>query len=100
MTRSILWINSSAPLSPFSSACTGLPRQDLEWLFQFKGVTPEGAMATLATMQPTSQFGELFQYSNLLAGAGGFVPVPSRLARRDRQSARRPPARFRARVGV
>ena len=54
-------------------ACTGLPRQDLEWLFQFKGVTPDGAMATLATVQPTSEFGEMFQYSNLLAGAAGFV---------------------------
>jgi CubicO group peptidase (beta-lactamase class C family) len=54
-------------------ACTGLPRQDLEWIFQFQGVTPEGAMATLATVQPTSKFGEMFQYSNLLAGAGGFV---------------------------
>jgi CubicO group peptidase (beta-lactamase class C family) len=54
-------------------ACTGLPRQDLEWLFQFQGVMPEGAMATLATVQPTSKFGEMFQYSNLLAGAGGFV---------------------------
>ena len=54
-------------------ACTGLPRQDLEWLFQFEGVTPEGAMATLATVQPTSKFGEMFQYSNLLAGAAGFI---------------------------
>ena len=54
-------------------ACTGLPRQDLEWLFQFQGVTPEGAMATLATMQPTSRFGELFQYSNPMAGAAGFT---------------------------
>jgi CubicO group peptidase (beta-lactamase class C family) len=54
-------------------ACTGLPRQDLEWLFQFKGVTPDGALATLATIQPTSKFGEMFQYSNLLAGAAGFV---------------------------
>jgi CubicO group peptidase (beta-lactamase class C family) len=54
-------------------ACTGLPRQDLEWLFQYEGVTPEGAMATLATIQPTSKFGEMFQYSNSLAGAGGFV---------------------------
>jgi CubicO group peptidase (beta-lactamase class C family) len=54
-------------------ACTGLPRQDLEWLFQFQGVTPEGAMATLGTMQPTSKFGEMFQYSNTMAGAGGFV---------------------------
>jgi len=54
-------------------ACTGLPRQDLEWIFQFKGVTPEGAMATLGTMQPTSKFGELFQYSNPLAAAAGFI---------------------------
>jgi CubicO group peptidase (beta-lactamase class C family) len=54
-------------------ACTGLPRQDMEWLFQYDGVTPDGAMATLATIQPTSKFGEMFQYSNLLAGAAGFV---------------------------
>ena len=54
-------------------ACTGLPRQDMEWLFQFKGVTCDGAMATLATVQPTSKFGEMFQYSNLLAAAAGFV---------------------------
>lgn len=54
-------------------ACTGLPRHDMEWLFQFKGVMPEGALAALATVQPTSQFGEMFQYSNLLAGAAGFV---------------------------
>jgi CubicO group peptidase (beta-lactamase class C family) len=54
-------------------ACTGLPRQDLEWIFQFEGITCEGAMATLATMQPTSKFGEMFQYSNPLAAAAGFV---------------------------
>jgi len=36
-------------------------------------VTPQGALATLATIQPTSKFGEMFQYSNLLAGAAGFV---------------------------
>ena len=54
-------------------ACTGLPRQDMEWLFQYAGVTPQGAMNTLATVQPTTGFGEMFQYSNLLAGAAGFV---------------------------
>ena len=54
-------------------ACTGLPRQDFEWLFEFKGVTPEGIMTTLGTMQPTTKFGELFQYSNPLAAAAGFV---------------------------
>lgn len=54
-------------------ACTGLPRQDLEWLFEFKTATPDTALKTLGTMQPTSRFGELFQYSNPLAAAGGFV---------------------------
>ena len=54
-------------------ACTGLPRQDLEWVFQFGGKSPDRVLAILATIQPTSKFGEMFQYSNLLAGAGGFV---------------------------
>ncbi len=67
-------------------ACTGLPRQDFEWLFQFEGVTPDSALATLATMQPTSGFGEMFQYSNPLAGAagyvGGHVAFPDARARR------------------
>ena len=50
-----------------------MPRQDMEWLFEFKDVTPEKALATLGTMQPTSKFGELFQYSNPLAAAAGFT---------------------------
>jgi CubicO group peptidase (beta-lactamase class C family) len=54
-------------------ACTGLPRQDYEWLFQYEGVTPEGALKTLGTIQPTSKFGEMFQYSNSLAAAAGFL---------------------------
>jgi CubicO group peptidase (beta-lactamase class C family) len=54
-------------------ACTGMPRQDLEWLFEYGGLTPQGALATLAKMQPTSKFGELFQYSNPMAGAAGFI---------------------------
>ncbi len=54
-------------------ACTGLPRQDLEWLMEFQRATPRTELATLATVQPTSKFGEMFQYSNLLAAAAGFV---------------------------
>lgn len=54
-------------------ACTGLPRQDFEWLLQYQGVTAAGALETLATIQPTTKFGELFQYSNGLAAAAGFV---------------------------
>jgi CubicO group peptidase (beta-lactamase class C family) len=54
-------------------ACTGLPRQDLEWIFEFKDATPESSLALLGTMQPTSKFGEVFQYSNLMAAAAGYI---------------------------
>jgi CubicO group peptidase (beta-lactamase class C family) len=54
-------------------ACTGLPRQDLEWIFQFKSYTPASTFALLSTMQPTSRFGEVFQYSNLMASAAGYI---------------------------
>jgi CubicO group peptidase (beta-lactamase class C family) len=54
-------------------ACTGLPRQDFEWLFEFKGATPTSAMHTLGGMQPTTKFGELYQYSNLMAAAAGYI---------------------------
>ncbi len=54
-------------------ACTGMPRQDLEWLFEYRGETPASAIKLLGTMQPTSKFGEVFQYSNLMAAAAGFI---------------------------
>jgi len=54
-------------------ACTGMPRQDLEWLMEYHDETPESAMTLLGTMQPTSRFGEVFQYSNLMAAAAGFI---------------------------
>lgn len=54
-------------------ACTGLPRQDFEWLFEFEDVSAESALATLGTMQPTSGFGEMFQYSNPMAAAAGYT---------------------------
>jgi CubicO group peptidase (beta-lactamase class C family) len=50
-----------------------MPRQDLEWLFEFGKMTPENSLALLGTMQPTSKFGELFQYSNLMAAAAGYT---------------------------
>jgi CubicO group peptidase (beta-lactamase class C family) len=54
-------------------ACTGLPRQDMEWLFEYRNATPASALKLLGTMQPTSRFGEVFQYSNLMAAAAGFI---------------------------
>ncbi len=54
-------------------ACTGLPRQDFEWLFEVGDATAESALETLGTMQPTSEFGEMFQYSNPMAAAAGYT---------------------------
>ncbi|MGI9546314.1 MAG: serine hydrolase domain-containing protein [Flavobacteriaceae bacterium] len=54
-------------------ACTGLPRKDMELIFEFGGITPSVLMERLAVTEPTSDFGELFQYSNSLAAAAGFV---------------------------
>ncbi len=66
-------VTSKVLIKHLICACTGMPRQDLEWLLEFDGVTPDQAMAVLGTMQPTSKFGELFQYSNPMAAAAGFL---------------------------
>lgn len=54
-------------------ACTGLPRQDLPWIFQGDQAQASTVLTWLSTMQPTSAFGELYQYSNLLAASGGYL---------------------------
>jgi CubicO group peptidase (beta-lactamase class C family) len=55
-------------------ACTGLPRKDMEWLFTIKEDTPASStFDLLAATQPTSRFGETFQYNNLMAAAAGYV---------------------------
>lgn len=55
-------------------ACTGLPRRDLEWVFNTSPDTPASAtFDQLATTIPTSRFGEVFQYNNLMATAAGFI---------------------------
>jgi CubicO group peptidase (beta-lactamase class C family) len=54
-------------------ACTGMPRQDFEWLFNYATATPASSLTSLAAMQPTSRFGEVYQYSNVMAGAAGYV---------------------------
>lgn len=55
-------------------ACTGLPRKDLEWIFNTKKGTPaKNTFILLAATEPTSKFGEAFQYNNLMASAAGFI---------------------------
>ncbi len=55
-------------------ACTGLPRKDYELLFTNTPKTPAASTFTfLAATEPTSKFGEVFQYNNLMASAAGYV---------------------------
>jgi CubicO group peptidase (beta-lactamase class C family) len=56
------------------SAYTGLPRKDIEALFTTTAETPaESTFDLLAATQPTSRFGEVFQYNNQMAAAAGYV---------------------------
>jgi CubicO group peptidase (beta-lactamase class C family) len=59
------------------SASTGMPRRDLDLVFKFKGVTPEQRLAEMKHMQPTTRFGETFQYSNYLVAVGGYAAARS-----------------------
>ncbi len=54
-------------------ACTGLPRKDYSFILADPGERPTATFERLAQTQPTSKFGELYQYSNLLAAAAGYV---------------------------
>lgn len=55
-------------------ACTGLPRKDFELIFNADKATPASdAFRQLAATEPTSGFGEVFQYNNLMASAAGYV---------------------------
>lgn len=56
-----------------ASASTGMPRQDMEFIFKYSGITPEARLAQMKRMRPTTGFGETFQYSNLLVAAGGYA---------------------------
>jgi CubicO group peptidase (beta-lactamase class C family) len=55
-------------------ACTGVPRKDFEWIFTGTAATPTSTTFTqLAATEPTSKFGEVFQYNNLMATAAGYI---------------------------
>jgi CubicO group peptidase (beta-lactamase class C family) len=55
-------------------ACTGLPRKDFEWIFNTpRDTKPATVFSLLGETEPTSGFGELFQYNNLITTAGGFI---------------------------
>ncbi len=59
------------------AANTGIPRQDMEFMFNYDKATPEIRLAEMATMLPTTGFGETFQYSNGMVSAGGYIAAHS-----------------------
>jgi CubicO group peptidase (beta-lactamase class C family) len=67
-------ITRQAKIRHLVCACTGLPRQDFEWVLNTRADTPAAAtFAQLAATMPTSGFGEVFQYNNLMAAAAGYI---------------------------
>lgn len=61
-------------ISHLVCACTGLPRRDFEWVMNATTDTsPSFVFDSLAESQPTSGFGEVYQYNNALPAAAGFI---------------------------
>lgn len=54
-------------------ACTGLPRKDFSFVLSPQDLPATETFRQLAETQPTSKFGELFQYNNLMASAAGYL---------------------------
>ena len=54
-------------------ACSGVPRRDLEWLFNADELTAEGIVESLVDFEFFTDFGEAFQYSNQMVATGGYL---------------------------
>lgn len=54
-------------------ACTGLPRKDMELVFNYAQQTPEEALKVFENLSPTTAMGEAFQYNNQLVALAGYL---------------------------
>ena len=54
-------------------ACSGIPAQDMEGAFSGDEMSANDVLGVLAGIKPTARIGELYQYSNLMAVAGGYL---------------------------
>jgi CubicO group peptidase (beta-lactamase class C family) len=54
-------------------ACTGVPRRDLEFVFNSDTLVAEDTIEALSTFQFFTAFGEAFQYSNQMVATGGYT---------------------------
>jgi len=54
-------------------ACTGMPRRDLDLVFEYGVRKPEDSFKAFTALKPTTGLGETFQYSNQMTAIGGFL---------------------------
>lgn len=54
-------------------ACTGVPRRDLQYIFNASEMEPADTIASLAGFPFFTPIGEAFQYSNQMVAAGGYI---------------------------
>jgi CubicO group peptidase (beta-lactamase class C family) len=54
-------------------ACTGVPRRDLEWMFNSEDLTAEKIIESLEEFEFFTDFGEAFQYSNQMVATAGYL---------------------------
>ena len=54
-------------------ACTGVPQRDFELFFNADDLSAEGVVESLRAFEFFTDFGEAFQYSNQMVGAGGYA---------------------------
>jgi CubicO group peptidase (beta-lactamase class C family) len=54
-------------------ACSGVPRRDMEFLFNAADLDAEAVIGSLAGFEFFTGFGEAFQYSNQLVATGGWA---------------------------
>lgn len=54
-------------------ACTGMPRRDLDMIFEYGSRKPDEVLTAFSDVKPTTALGETFQYSNQMTALGGFL---------------------------
>jgi len=54
-------------------ACTEAPYDNLELVFEWKGISAEEMIRRMRELKPTTGYGETFQYSNAMIAAAGFL---------------------------
>jgi CubicO group peptidase (beta-lactamase class C family) len=65
-------VTAALRLKHLVCACTGTPRKDWS-LLEFRTSTPQTKLEELAAFAPSKKLGDVFQYSDLLVAAAGFI---------------------------